>query len=203
MLTLPTRTLGDLVLFDDPDAGTSHVALARPRVARRSDGSSQLRLLRWARTAGLDATTPGGRLTLDLDVMPSAAELAAAGLSARATLPLPWLDAMVRLEGPGFESLDVPVSIATPTRCSVAVDLTPDAAALLAPLLLGETVSPLQVTWCGYVPVRLPPVEVIASADITEVRRRLSLVRGDTQSIITRSVIDANAHIEIRGAANA
>ncbi len=45
-------------------------------------------------------------------------------------------------------------------------------------------------------------MEVIASADITEVRRRLSLVRGDTQSIITRSVIDANAHIEIRGAAN-
>jgi hypothetical protein len=50
--------------------------------------------------------------------------------------------------------------------------------------------------------VRLPPVEVIATADVREVRRRVQLVTPDRQLTITRSVIDANAHIEIRGAGN-
>jgi hypothetical protein len=205
MLVLPILTRGDLIVIEDDAARDRvHVALARPRVARRPDGSSRVRLVRWTTTSGgTTATAVGGRLTLDVDLQPTPAELAAAGLTARETLPMPWLDAKVRLEGPQFDPVEAEVSRVAGTAAAVSVDLTPEAASVLAPLLQPAMVSPLQITWLGHVLVRLPAVEVIATADVTEIRRRIDLVNAGRHVTITRSIIDANARIEIRGTDNA
>lgn len=202
MLVLPIHRRGEILAMDDDLApGEPCVALARPRLSRDPQGAPRLRLVRWTLDEGAaDAT--GARLSLDVNITPDAAELAAAGLTERTSHPFPWLDASVRLEGPLFDPVEAQVSIAGNGTAVVSVDLPPTAAAVLAPLLTGDSVSPLQVTWTGHVLVRLPPIEVIATADVTEVRRRVDLVAGDRRVTTTRSVIDANAHIEIRGAGN-
>jgi hypothetical protein len=203
LLILPIQTHGDVLAFeDDAAAGRLCVALARPRLARRADGSSAARLVRWTTQSAGIGTATGGRLTLDVNVDPSADDLAAAGLAGRDTHPLPWLDAKIRLEGPQFDPVDADVSTAIGTVAAASVDLTPASAAVLAPLLQSHAVSPLQVTWVGHVLVRLPPVEVIATADVTEIRRRIDLIAPGRRLTIIRSIIDANARIEIRGAGN-
>lgn len=203
MLVLPIQLHGEILAIDDDAApGELCVALARPRLSRDPQGAARLHLVRWTLDAGATAETTGARLSLDVNITPSAADLAAAGLAGRTAHPLPWLDAIVRLDGPLFDPVDAQVSIAGDGATGVSVDLSAAAAALLAPLLTGDSVSPLQVTWIGHVLVRLPPIEVIATADITEVRRRVDIVSGNRRVTTTRSVIDANAHIEIRGADN-
>jgi hypothetical protein len=205
MLILPIHTRGDVIALQDDAVATGfRVALARPRLARRTDGSLRIRLVRWtpADAAAAREATVGGRLTLDVELQPSPAELTAAGFAPADTLPMPWLDAKVRLDGPQFDPVEAEVSCALGTATAMSVDLTPDAAALLAPLLQSDTISPLQVAWLGRVLVRLPPVEVIATADINEVRRRLDMVEPGRHLTVTRSIIDANARIEIRGADN-
>ena len=202
MLALPIRTQSGLIAIDDDSAPDRiYVALSRPRVARRADGSPRLRLVRWTRqSTAADPAAVGARLTLDVEIQPTADEIAAAGLAGRDVQPLPWADASVRLEGPQLDPVVAPVTLAVGTIAAVTVDLSPLAAGILAPLLQAETVSPLQVTWSGHVLLRLPPVEVIATADVTELRRRIRIVEGVRELTITRSLIDANAHIEIRGA---
>lgn len=204
MLVLPIRNLADLVALDDDAAPDRvYVALARPRVARRADGSPRFQLVRWvAQSETTDAPEAGARLTLDVETAPDAHELQAAGLGSRQVFLFPWLDAIVRLDGPQFDPVEAEVSLAMGRAGAVAVDLSPSAAGILAPLLQAESVSPLQVTWTGHVLVRLPPVEVIATADVQEVRRRIEIAEGGHQVTMTRSIIDVNARIEIRGADN-
>lgn len=204
MLVLPIRNLADLVALDDDAAPDRvYVALARPRVARRADGSPRFQLVRWvAQSETTDAREAGARLTLDVETAPDAREIQAADLGSRQVFLFPWLDAIVRLDGPQFDPVEAEVSLAMGRAGAVAVDLSPLAAGILAPLLQAESVSPLQVTWTGHVLVRLPPVEVIATADVQEVRRRIEIVEGGHQVTMTRSIIDANARIEIRGADN-
>jgi hypothetical protein len=203
MLSLPIRTRGELLTAgDDAAADTLYVALSRPRVARRPDGTPRLRLLRWTAATGAGAAPAGGRLTLDVETFPSAGEIAAAGLPSAAR-PFPWLDAAVRLDGPQFDPIEAEASTALGSRSSLAVDLAPAASAVLAPLLQAGTVAPLQVTWTGHVLVRLPAAEVVATADVREVRRKIEIAGRTTQRTLTRSIIDANARIEIHGAANA
>lgn len=203
MLSLPIKRLASLITIDD-DALPSRVyaALARPRVARAADGGARLRLLRWTAAAG-DAAVTGARLSLEAELHPTAEDIAAAGLAGREVLPLPWLDARVRLDGPGFEPVEAEVALATGARAHVAVDLSPATAALLAPLLQADAVLPLQLTWSGHVWMRLPALEVVASADVHEVRRRIEMVGGVCSRSVMKSVLDANAHIEIRGNADA
>ncbi len=204
MLVLPIHSHGEvLAMDDDATPGAPCVALARPRLSRDPQGAPRLRLVRWTSEAGTAVDATGARLSLDVDINPVAADLSAAGLPADTTRPFPWLDAIVRLDGPLFEPVDAEVSIATGGTAAVSADLSAAAAAVLAPLLTGDSVSPLQVTWIGHVRVRLPPVEVIATADINEVRRRIDIVSGNRRVTTTRSVIDANAHIEIHGSDNA
>jgi hypothetical protein len=206
MLVLPVETRGGLfTIKDDAVPGRVHAALVRPRLVTRADGSSSVRLLRWMTAqggAGVGQIT-GARLALDIDLQPSAADLAEAGLTGVDVQPMPWIDAAARLDGPQFDPVDADVAIAAGTVAAIAVDLPPLAAAILAPLLAGQTVSPLQVTWLGHVLLRLPATEVVATADVNEVRRRVDLVEPGRRVTIVRSVIDANARVEIRGAANA
>jgi hypothetical protein len=205
VLILPVRSLAGVLAIDDDNVPERvYVTVARPRVARREDGTSRLRLIRWAPTTGrAESPAIGGRLTLDIDVSPTAEEIAAASLSSRTVLPMPWLDGRIRLEGPQFEAVEADAVLSPGMVSAVSVDLSADAAALLAPLLQMNAVSPLQVTWTGHVLVRLPAVEVMATADVSEIRRRIEIAGANTQTIITRSIIDANARIEIRGADNA
>jgi hypothetical protein len=206
MLVLPIETRGPLfTLRDEAAPERVHAALARPRVVTRADGSSSVRLLRWmaAQGGGGVGQVTGARLTLDIDLHPAPADLAAAGLTGLDVRPMPWIDATVRLDGPEFDPVDAEVATAAGTVAAIAVDLPPLAAGILAPLLDGQTVSPLQVTWIGHVLLRLPATEVIAAADVHEVRRRIDLVEPGRRATIVRSVIDANARVEIRGAANA
>ena len=204
MLVLPIETHGDVLLLeDDISPDVAYVALTRPRVARRPDGSSAIRLARWMTTevAGPGQIT-GGRLTVDIDVQPTADDLRDAGLAGRDARPLPWLDASIRIDGPQFDPVDAEVATAPGAGAALAVDLTAAAAGLLASLLQGDTVSPLQVTWLGHVRVRLPPAEVIATADVNEIRRRLDLVAPARRVTVISSIIDANARVEIRGSTN-
>ena len=200
MLVLPLQSVGDVItLRDDAFPDQVYVALSRPQVARGADGRPRCRLLRWVAQSDT-ARTVGGRLSLDVNLAPDATQLSAAGLGAHKTMPLPWLEASVRLEGPQFEPIDAQVTLAGTGVAAFSVDLSPSAASILAPLLQGDNVVPLQVTWTGHVQVRLPPVEVIASGDVSEIRRRVELAGGGRQMTTTRSIIDANVHIEIRGA---
>jgi len=206
MLTLPVESRGDLlVVHDDAAPGRVYVTLARPRVTNRADGNTSVRLLRWIPTqasAGVGQIT-GARLSVDVDLTPGATDLASASLGGADVQPMPWLDAKVRLDGPQFDAIEADVAIAAGSLAAVSIDLPPSAADILAPLLQGDTVSPLQLTWTGHVLVRLPPVEVIASADVTEIRRRLDLIAPGRRVTTIRSIVDANARIEIRGGGNA
>jgi len=206
MLTLPVESRGDLlVVHDDAAPGRVCVTLARPRVTNRADGNTSVRLLRWIPTqasAGVGQIT-GARLSVDVDLTPGATDLASASLGGADVQPMPWLDAKVRLDGPQFDAIEADVAIAAGSLAAVSIDLPPSAADILAPLLQGDTVSPLQLTWTGHVLVRLPPVEVIASADVTEIRRRLDLIAPGRRVTTIRSIVDANARIEIRGGGNA
>jgi len=206
MLTLPVESRGDLlVVHDDAAPGRVCVTLARPRVTNRADGNTSVRLLRWMSTqasAGVGQIT-GARLSVDVDLAPGATDLASAGLGGADLQPMPWLDAKVRLDGPQFDAIEADVAIAAGSLAAVSIDLPPSAAGILAPLLQGDTISPLQLTWTGHVLVRLPPVEVIASADVTEIRRRLDLIAPGRRITTIRSIVDASARIEIRGGGNA
>jgi len=206
MLVLPFHRHGDLLAVDDSeDPQHRYVTLARPVVAQRPDGRPRFRLIRWVAPPGTDAADlapVGGRLSLDLRSQPTAGEIEGAGLDPETTRPMPWIDATVSIDGPGFDPVDFDVSLAGGAVAAIDVDLEPAAAGLLAPLIGGTTVSPLQINWTGHIRVRLPATEVLATVDVDEVRRRVRVAAGGRESIITRSIIDANARIKIQGSGN-
>src|SRR5262245_367848 len=143
MLILPAHKRGGLlILNDDTVPDRVCVGLERPRVARKPDGSSRLRLVRWTTTDATKTPAVGGRLTLDVEIFPAANEIAAAGFDPRTVSPLPWLDAKVRLEGPRFDPIEAEVSLAIGTVSGAAGDLSAAGAAVLAPLLAADPVSP-------------------------------------------------------------
>jgi hypothetical protein len=206
MLVLPVvRRRGLITIDDDGAADRVCVAAASPRIALRADGCPRFGLTTWVAPADSAAgalPAVGGHLTMDVDLNPRDDDLAVADLGNRTTVPFPWLDALVRLEGPGFDSEQVEVSLAAGSIGALSADLDPTAASVLAQLLESDVVSPLQLTWNGHVRVRLPPVEVSATADVKEIQRRVETTHGANQSIVTRAIIDANARIIIRGAQN-
>lgn len=204
MLLLPIEATGEVLwLSDDAAGGRAGVALARPRLARDRNGRPRLRLRRWIPTSDGNGglRLAAGRLDLDVEVAPTAAELTREGLDPEKVRPMPWLDATVRLEAPGLDPVDQEVSIAAGAVGVLSADLTDHQASVLAPLLEREITSPLQVTWTGHVKVRLPPVEITAAADSREVRRRVEAVRGAARSVVARAILDASARIEIDGSA--
>ena len=204
MLVLPVNTKGPLIaLADDAAPGRFAAASSRPRLARRADGTPLLQLDRWAPSSGSSSPAPalGGRLNLTVDAAPLPAEVAASGLAAASIEPISWLDASIELMGPLFQPVKAEVAVAAGALGVVAVELTPDAASVLASLLTRDVVSPLQVVWTGSALVRLPAVEIIASASIDQTKTQ-SALRGPSGYQVSRSLIEANAHIEIRGAAN-
>lgn len=203
MLSLPIRSLGALFAIDDDAAPQrAAVALARPRLARDPDGAPRCRLVRWTAASGSDAVV-GARLTLEAELQPTAEELAAAGLAEREVVAMPWLDARVRLDGPMFEPVEGQAALVPGAAAPVAIDLSPQAGALLAPLLQGGSLMPLQLTWTGHVWMRLPALEVVASADARELRRRVDIAGGNGNRAIVRGLLETQARIEVRGPADA
>lgn len=200
MLTLPIQRHGELIAFaDDALPQRLHVALARPRVARDAEGRAKLKLLRWADARGGSASA-AARLYAEVELAPSPAELAAAGLGGRDCQPLAWRSARVLLDGPAFDPVEALPSLVAGAPAAFACELSAQAAALLTPLLRADAVLPLQVAWSGAVRLRLPPVEVIASVDVAEWRRRVAIAGGALTQTLRRSLVEANARIEIRGA---
>ena len=199
MLQLPLRTEDELVvLHDHVDTSRTFVSLLRPRLSPDSGGRPSLRLVHWTSTEANASGEHevGGHLFLEIDVVPTADELAAAGL--RHAEPIPWEDATAVLELPGVEPVTSEVSVVAGGRASFSVALSPQQVNVLAPLLTGDQVSPLQVTWKGRVRARLPAVEVSAVVDIEEFRSSVS--RGSTT--VTREILRSHATIVIEGAAD-
>jgi hypothetical protein len=205
MLNLPVNTIGPLLtLADDAAPGRYAAASARPRLARQPDGKPALQLRRWIPSSGSSGAAPGfARLTLTVQVSPLAQEVSAAGLSADAVRPMPWVDAAIELMGPRFEPVRAEVAVAAGSLGVVSTDLPPESASVLASLLTREVVSPLQVTWKGSVLVRLPAVEVVASASIDTKKIRSARAGPFSSYQERRSLIEANAHVEIRGVSDA
>lgn len=202
MLTPPLNKRGQLIaLMDDADPKRIAVAAAYPAFVDGQNGQPGIRLLRWALAGSAADNAGAGRLDLEIAVNPKVADLA--GLEQFTVEPIPWHDARIRLEGPRFEPVESDVSILSGGIGVAAVDLDPQAASILSALLSRSTVSPLQIIWSGRVLVRLPAVEVVASCSSTEIRRRTDTVRGAHSSSVVRTLIQANAHIEIRGGSDA
>lgn len=201
MLTLPIRTVGELLVLEDDGAQAQrYVALRRPCIARDADGHPRLRLVRWVMA---DGAVAGARLTLDLELQPRPDELALADIALSRAAPVPWLNPSLRLEGPLISAKEVQVASTSAGSATVSLDLSAAEASVLAPLLAGQNVSPLQVTWLAAVLVRAPPLQVVAFADASEVRRRTELVTPDRRVSVTRAIIDASARIEIQGSEHA
>ena len=105
MLILPIHIRGNVIaIADDAAPGRVCVALARPRAARRADGSSRVRFRALGGNGLPDPLNPpaggyaGHRHAAD------AGRLIAAGLAPQETSPMPWLQARLRLEGPQLRS---------------------------------------------------------------------------------------------------
>lgn len=205
MLTLPVNNRGSLIaISDDTIPNRVVVASAKPRLARRPDGSPLLRLDRWVLPTGSSSAAPvtGGRLNLTIDLEPLASEVSAANLGTVVIEPIPWLDATIELMGPLFQPVVAEIAVAAGALGVIAVDLTPEASSVLASLLVRDVVSPLQVVWTGSVRVRLPAVEIVASASVRKTASIFTGFTGRSSHHVSRSLIEANAHIEIRGANN-
>lgn len=199
MLQLPMRTEGELViLHDHTDDSRAYACRLRPRLSSGTSGRPSLRLVHWTSTEA-DASGEhevGGHLFVEIDVEPSATELAAAGVPH--AQPIPWLEAKAVLDLPGAEPVSSEVSVVAGGRASFSLALTPQQVNVLAPLLGGDQVSPLQVTWVGTVRARLPAVEVTVLVD-TDERRRTSTTSTTT---LTREWLRTHATIVIEGAAD-
>ena len=203
MFVLPVETRGPLIALRDDLSPSWFVAPVRPRLARSLDGTPLLRLDRWVLPSASSGVAPaiGGRLNLTVALMASAEEIATTNLAPGTVAPIPWLDASIELKGPLFGPIAVEVAVAAGAVGAIATELSDEAAAVLASLLTREVVSPLQVTWTGSVLVRLPAVEIVASAVIERTVLQASS-DGLSRRFVARSIIEANARIEIRGANN-
>ena len=201
MLVLPLTTCGSLVtLSDDASPGRWSAASVRPRLVRSSDGKPLLRLDRWVLPATSSPAVPvvGGRLNLTIEVSPLPTEIAAANLALDVVRPFDWRAASISLSGPLFGPLETQVALAAGATGVIALDLSEESAAILASLLTQGVVSPLQVTWKGSVLVRLPAIEIIATASLS--RTVIGARAGWRQ--VARSLIEGGARIDIRGASN-
>jgi len=201
MFVLPLNTRGSLVtLSDDARPSQWSAASARPRLVRSSGGKPMLRLDRWVLPPASSGAAPvlGGRLTLTVDVSPLPAEISAANLSLSAVQPFDWRSASISLSGPLFGPVETEVAIAAGATGVIALDLNEESAAILASLLTQNVVSPLQVIWKGSVLVRLPAIEIIATASLN----RTIAGAGAGWRQVARSLIEGNARIDIRGASN-
>lgn len=207
MLTLPFRTMGALLVADDDtDPKRRWACAAVPRIARRADGTPRARLSTFTRAGEVASTDTrtAGRLSVDVDVRPTPEAIVAAGLDPAYVLPLPWLDAELEVQGPELDPVGAAIALALGTGGAV-VDLDARATDVVAAALAAQTSGLLRLTWRGHVRARMPSIEVIATADIDEIRSRTTSlsVRGPTQvSIVTRSIVSASARIEIVGAAD-
>ncbi|MBX7080024.1 MAG: hypothetical protein K1X88_12590 [Nannocystaceae bacterium] len=205
MLTLPWRSAGTLLVAGDDDEPSRLWVCAPPAIARDADGNPRARLSTFL-LAGDVGTAPrsGGRLSLDVDMRPSAQAIAAAGLDPARVQPLPWLDAELEIAGPGFEPLVTEVALAF-DQAGAVIDLDAPHAELLAAALLSQAASSLQLTWRGHVRARMPAIEVIATADVATLQRNGVLVGRGRRSLTAyaRALVTANAHVEIRGGADA
>lgn len=203
MFVLPVETRGPLIALRDDLSPSWVVAPVRPRLARSLGGAPLLRLDRWVLPSTSSGVAPaiGGRLNLTVALMASPEEIAATNLVPGTVASIPWLDASIELNGPLFGPIVTEVAVASGAIGAIATELPEEAAAVLASLLTREVVSPLQVTWTGWVFVRLPAVEIVASAAIDRAVLQTPSV-GFSRRLVARSIIEATARIEIRGANN-
>lgn len=182
MLSLPTQTRGALVVMPDhADPTRVYATLARPRLSSHSPERPSLRLVAWTATQAprTGEREVGGHLFLEIEVEPGPAELAAAGLAAPQAQPMPWLEAQAILDVQGAEPITSEVSVIAGGRAAFGMRLTPLQVGLLAPLLRGDAVAPLQVTWVGQVRARLPAVEVTATVDVGELGSHATRTRDE------------------------
>lgn len=203
MFVLPVETRGPLIALRDDLSPSWVVAPVRPRLARSLGGAPLLRLDRWVLPSTSSGVAPaiGGRLNLTVALMASPEEIAATNLAPGTVALIPWLDASIELNGPLFGPIITEVAVAAGAIGAIATELPEKAAAVLASLLTREVVSPLQVTWTGSVFVRLPAVEIVASAAIDRTVLQTASA-GLSSRLVARSIIEATARIEIRGANN-
>lgn len=198
MLTLPMELRGPLVVLPDhADPSRAYAALARPRLSPGTAERPSLRLLAWTATTAPRAGEReiGGHLRLEIEVQPTPHELAAAGRPGLTVHPMPWVDAHAILELPGAEPITSEASVLAGGRAALAMRLSPRQVDLLAPLLRGETVAPLQLTWAGQVRARMPAVEVVATVDSTA----LGSAHGSGTLTTLRSHVTTHARVEITG----
>ncbi|PSN12137.1 hypothetical protein C7271_23825, partial [filamentous cyanobacterium CCP5] len=204
MLTLPFQTHGDIILArDDNTPDLYYATAARPRLAYDREGRPRLKLIRWvAPDSGGTQTTVGARLSLDVDLRPSAADLRAAGFDSTTVQPFPWSAAQIQLEAPEMEPVVAEVFVAVDAPSGLSIDVPPTTASLLMALLQRETTSPLQITWIGTITTRLPAARVVATADKKEIQRRLETTQGHHHRQVLRSLTAANARIALEGVAD-
>lgn len=196
MLTVPTELREALVVLRD-HADSERVAATRrlPTLAQSVAGPPALRLVHWIGVeAGAEGRETGGHLWLEIDMLPTAAELDAAGVPGANAVP--WLDAEARLELPDVDPVVAEASVMAGGRVTFSVPLTADQAASLAPLLERSGLTPLQVVWTGHVRVRMPPATVTASFDVTHLTTTTRR-RGRTR---IREVVKQHAVVEVEGA---
>lgn len=201
MLSLPLQTRGELVVMPDhDDPRRVYVALARPRLSTRTPERPSLRLLHWMATQAPRAgeREVGGHLFLEIEVEPTAAHVAAAGLAGLDVQPMPWVEAQAILQAQGADPITSEVSVVAGGRAAFAMRLSPQQVDRLAPQLRGETVAPLQVTWVGQVRARLPAAEIIATVDVTA----LGSLHATGSSTTIRDHVSTHARIEISGSTN-
>ena len=203
MFVLPVETRGPLIALRDDLSPSWVVAPVRPRLARSLGGAPLLRLDRWVLPSTSSGVAPaiGGRLNLTVALMAPLEEIATTNLAPGTVASIPWLDASIELKGPLFGPIVTEVAVAAGAVGAIATELPDEAAAMLAALLTREVVSPLQLTWTGSVLVRLPAVEIVASAAIDRTVLQSSS-DGFSRRLVARSMIEASARIEIRGANN-
>lgn len=199
MLTLPPTTRGNLIaLADADDPRQLAVAALRPALVLSASGPG-VRILRWSAPG---ESGSAARLDLEASVQPTAADIDQLKAAGFQVAPMPWESAALRLEGPQLEPVEVDISALSGTIGCASASLTPQAAGVLSALLTRTDSAPLQLTWIGRVLVQLPSVDVVASCAVQEVRRRIIEIQGSRRTEILRSLIDANARIEIRGGTN-
>lgn len=203
MRVLPVNLKEPVIMLSDDSGAVPAVSSARPRLARSAAGRPLLHLDQWVLPSGYSGPAPevGGRLNLNVDLGARPEDLAAAGITGPVTA-IPWLDARVELKGPLFQPVEAEVAVVAGTLGALAVDLTPDSASVLGSLLSRNVISPLQVTWIGTTLVRLPAVDIVASATVKRSTSQVVTAGGHSRRQVARSLIEANARIEIKGASN-
>ncbi|HET8593408.1 MAG TPA: hypothetical protein VFL56_07045, partial [Solirubrobacterales bacterium] len=98
------------------------------------------------------------------------------------------LDAELELRGPELEPTTALVTLAFAEGGAV-VDLDARQTDIVGTVLQTQTAASLSLGWRGHVRARMPAIEVVATADIDEIRRRtasLGPIRRGQLTIVTR-----------------